>query len=458
MSPQSLLITDLLSGYRANRFSPLEIIEELLRARALQPDRHEWIARLPEARVRDAARALAAHAPDSLPLYGVPFAIKDNIDLQGLPTTAGCPEYAYTPDVSAPVVERLIAAGAIPIGKTSLVQFATGLTGVRSPRGACRNSFDGQFISGGSSSGYAVAVATGQVSFALGSDTAGSIRVPAAFNNLIGLKPTCGSLSTRGVVPACRSLDCVAVLALTAGDAARVAAVARAFDPDDVYSRAAPPLPAARDLTRAFRFGVPDSSQLEFFGDEGYRALFTAALATLESLGGSAVRVDLEPFLAAGRLLYGGPWLAERYCAVGPFIDARPEAVLPVTRSVISPGRLIPATEAFTGQYRLRQLKRVTAEIWHGVDVLVTPTAGTIYPIAAVEADPFVLNANLALYTNFTNLLDLTSVAVPGGFRGDGLPFGISLTAPAWSDEALLTLAARVQAAASTGLGAVSAR
>jgi allophanate hydrolase len=446
----SLIISELLAGYRARRFSPLEIIEQLLSARALQPDRHEWIARLPDARVRDAARALTKQPPDSLPLYGVPFAIKDNIDLQGLPTTAGCPEYAFTPDVSAPVVERLIAAGAIPIGKTSLDQFATGLTGVRSPWGACRNSFDARFISGGSSSGSAVAVATGQVSFALGSDTAGSIRVPAAFNNLIGLKPTCGSLSTRGVVPACRSLDCVAVLALTAEDAARVATVARAFDPDDVYSRTAPPLPAARDLTRAFRFAVPDRAQLEFFGDEAYRTLFTAALATLESLGGSAVRVDLEPFLAAGRLLYGGPWLAERYCAVGQFIDARPEAVLPVTRAVISPGRLIAATEAFAGQYRLRQLKRATAEVWHGADVLVTPTAGTIYPIAAVEADPIVLNANLALYTNFTNLLDLASVAVPAGFRGDGLPFGISLSAPAWSDEALLRLAARFQAVASS--------
>ena len=455
MFPPSLIISELLAGYRARRFSPLEIVEQLLSARALQPDRREWIARLPDAYVRAAARALTKHPPDSLPLYGVPFAIKDNIDLQGVPTTAGCREYAYTPEASAPVVARLIAAGAIPIGKTSLDQFATGLTGTRSPWGACRNSFDAQFISGGSSSGSAVAVATGQVSFALGSDTAGSIRVPAAFNNLIGLKPTCGSLSTRGVVPACRSLDCVAVLALTAADAARVAAVARAFDPDDPYSRTAPPPAATRDLTRAFRFGVPDSAQLQFFGDDGYRALFSGALATLESLGGAAVGIDLEPFLGAGQLLYGGPWLAERYCAVGQFIDARPEAVLPVTRAVISPGRLIPATEAFAGQHRLRQLKRATAEVWRAVDVLVTPTAGTIYPIAAVDADPVELNANLARYTNFTNLLDLASVAVPAGFRADGLPFGISLTAPAWSDEALLTLAARFQAVASPMLGAL---
>jgi allophanate hydrolase len=256
-------------------------------------------------------------------------------------------------------------------------------------------------------------------------------------------------------VPICRSLDCVAVLALTAEDAARVASVARAFDPADPYSRRAPPGPGPRDLPRDFRFGVPDSVQLEFFGNEGYRALFTAALATLESLGGSAVRIDLEPFFDAGRLLYGGPWLAERYCAVGQFIETRPEAVLPVTRNAISPGRLIAATEAFEGQYRLRQLQRAADEVWHSVDVLVTPTAGTIYPIAAVEADPVALNSNLALYTNFTNLLDLTSIAVPAGFRDDGLPFGISLTAPAWSDEALLTLAARFHAGASPTLGAL---
>src|SRR6516225_10856903 len=260
----SLLISELLAGYRARRFSPVEVIEQLLSARAAQTDRHEWIVRLPAASVLERARELSARAPDSLPLYGIPFAVKDNIDLEGVPTTAGCPEYAYTPAVSAPVVERLIAAGAIAIGKTSLDQFATGLAGVRSPAGACRNSFDGRFTSGGSSSGSAVAVATGQVSFALGTDTAGSVRVPAAFNSLIGLKPTFGSLSTRGVVPACRSLDCVGILALTAADAARVAAVARAFDPDDPYSRTAPPPAATRDLTRAFRFGVPDSAQLQF--------------------------------------------------------------------------------------------------------------------------------------------------------------------------------------------------
>ena len=454
MALSSLLISELLAGYRAPLFSPVEIIEQLLGARAARPDRREWIALLPSDSVRERARELSARAADSLPLYGIPFAVKDNIDLEGVATTAGCPEYAYTPAVSAPVVERLIAAGAIPIGKTSLDQFATGLTGARSPWGACRNSFDARFISGGSSSGSAVAVATGQVSFALGTDTAGSVRVPAAFNNLIGLKPTCGSLSTRGVVPACRSLDCVGLLTLTAADAARVAAVARAFDPQDPYSRAAAP-PADRELTREFRFGVPDAAQLQFFGDADYQRLFASALGKLESLGGTRVPIDLEPFLAAGRLLYG-PWLAERYCAVGKFIDERPDAVLPVTRAIISPGRLILATEAFMGHHRLEEHRRASDEVWQSVDVLVTPTAGTIYTIAAVEADPIALNANLALYVNFTNLLDLASVAVPAGFRDDRLPFGISLSGPAWSDDSLLALAGRFQPLATRTLGALA--
>jgi allophanate hydrolase len=244
------------------------------------------------------------------------------------------------------------------------------------------------------------------------------------------------------------------VLTLTAADAARVAAVARAFDARDPYSRAPAP-PAGRDLTREFRFGVPDAAQLQFFGDAEYQHLFASALERLESLGGTRVRVDLEPFLAAGRLLYG-PWLAERYSAVGKFIDERPDAVLPVTRAIISAGRLIPATEAFMGQHRLAELKRATDEVWQSVDVLVTPTAGTIYTIAAVEQDPIALNANLALYTNFTNLLDLASVAVPAGFRNDGLPFGISLSGPAWSDGSLLALAGRFQPLANRTLGALA--
>jgi allophanate hydrolase len=444
-----LLISELLDGYRSRRLSPPAIIDEVLSAIEGQEDRRVWITLLPPEHLRALARALAAQPPDSLPLYGIPFAIKDNIDLAGVPTSAGCREFTYTPTKSAPVVERLLAAGAIPIGKTNLDQFATGLAGTRSPWGACRNSIHRDFISGGSSSGSAVAVATGQVSFALGSDTAGSGRVPAAFNNLIGFKPTCGRLSTRGVVPACRSLDCVAVLTRTAADAARVLAVVQEFDEQDPYSRRAPPSPLRTDLREgSFCFGVPQRAQLKFFGEPEYPRLFDTAVAQLESLGGERREIDFEPFLAAGRLLYEGPFLAERYCAVGDFIERHPEAVLPVTRRIISAGRAIPAPEVFAGQHRLRELARAVEQQFTRIDVLATPTAGTIYRIAAVEADPVTLSANLSYYTNFTNLLDLTAVAVPAGVRGDGLPFGICLSAPAWSDAALLALAARFETCA----------
>jgi len=440
------IVSDLLAGYRAGRLAPLAIIDDVLNAIATQEDRRAWITLLPPEHVRALARAVAAQSPDSLPLYGVPFAIKDNIDLAGVPTSAACREFAYTPTQSAPVVDRLLAAGAIPIGKTNLDQFATGLTGTRSPWGACRNSVDREFISGGSSSGSAVVVATGQVSFALGTDTAGSGRVPAAFNNLVGLKPTCGRLSTRGVVPACRSLDCVALLTRTVHDAARVLTVAQGFDELDPYSRRAAPSPPRSDLRRgSFRFGVPAGAQLEFFGDAESARLFAAAIEQLESLGWQRCEIDFEPFLAAGQLLYGGPFLAERYAAVGEFIERHSAAVLPVTREIILGGRAISAPAAFAGQHRLRELQRAVEQLFTRIDVLATPTAGTIYRIAAVEAEPVTLSSNLSFYTNFTNLLDLTAVALPAGFRADGLPFGISLSAPAWSEEALLELAARFE-------------
>jgi len=437
-------VSELLAAYRSGSLSPPVVIEEVLRALATQEDRRAWITLLPPEHLRARARALASLPPGSLPLYGVPFAIKDNIDLAGVPTSAGCREFTYTPTSSAPVVDRLLAAGAIPIGKTNLDQFATGLAGTRSPWGACRNSIDREFISGGSSSGSAVAVASGQVSFALGTDTAGSGRVPAAFNNIVGLKPTCGRLSTRGVVPACRSLDCVALLTRTAADAAQVLAVAQGFDELDPYSRRAVPAPLRTELRQgSFRFGVPPSAQLQFFGDAEFSRLFDAAVGQLESLGGERCEVDFEPFLAAGRLLYGGPFLAERYCAVAEFIERHADAVLPVTRGIICAGRTISAPEVFAGQHRLRELQRAVEQLFRRIDVLVTPTAGTIYRITAVEADPVTLSSNLSYYTNFTNLLDLTAIALPAGARGDRLPFGISLSAPAWSDDGLLALAGR---------------
>jgi allophanate hydrolase len=361
-----------------------------------------------------------------------------------MPTTAACPAFAYTPSETAPVVLQLISAGGMLVGKTNLDQFAAGLVGTRSSYGVPRNPFDARFIPGGSSSGSAVAVAAGLVSFALGTDTAGSGRVPAAFNNIVGLKPTRGLISTRGVVPACRSLDCVSVFAISALDAGAVLDVAACFDLDDPLAREA----SSAEL-RSFgpepRFGVPLPGDLEFFGDHEAGYLFAAAIAKLEQVGGIPVKAALAPFRDAGRLLYGGPWLAERLHATQALLDDDADAILPVTRSIIEKGRHYSALDAYRAQYELARLKREADLAFRSIDVLLLPTTGTIYEKAAVAADPFRLNANLGLYTNFANLLDLTAITVPAGFRKNGLPFGISLIAPAFAERALLDLTARLQ-------------
>jgi len=442
--------------YQSGELTPLELVEDLLARMAGEDTHRVWISRLDAAALGAYARNLEGKDPAGLPLYGVPFAIKDNIDLAGLPTTAGCPEFAYTPKRHATVVQRLIDAGAIPIGKTNLDQFATGLNGTRSPYGACRNAFDPDYISGGSSSGSAVAVALGLASFSLGTDTAGSGRVPAAFNHLVGHKPSCGALSTRGVVPACRSLDAVSIFALTAEDAERVLAVAAGYDAADGYSR--PLAPHGFDFGRAenFRFGVPMARDLEFFGNAKAERLFGAAVERLKSLGGTPVEVDLAPFLDTARLLYGGPWVAERYLAIRGFFDAQPDKVFAPVREIIAGGRNISAADTFAHLYRLRELKRACDAVWDGVDVLLTPTAGTIYRIDEMQADPIRLNSRLGHYTNFMNLLDLAATAVPAGFQNDGLPFGVTLIAPPHQDGPLLHLASRMQQALGGTLGATA--
>jgi allophanate hydrolase len=449
-SAPNLSIDHLLSAYRSATLTPGAVLGMIREQAHHCRDDNIWIRLLSEAEIAPYLDVLAQHDPDNLPLYGIPFAIKDNIDLAGIPTTAACTEFAYTPKQSAYVVERLIAAGAVPVGKTNLDQFATGLVGTRSPWGAVRNAFDPRYIAGGSSSGSAVAVAKGLASFALGTDTAGSGRVPAAFNNLVGVKPTRGLISTSGVVPACRSLDCVSVFALDSNDAAAVMAVTATCDPLDPYARALRPGPGARER---FRFGVPRAAQLEFFGDAAAAALYQEALERLAGLGGEPVTVDLQPFLEAARLLYQGPWIAERYAAIEDFIEQHGEAMLPVTREIIAAGRAIGAVDAFKGLHRLQALQRDADEILRTVDFVVTPTAGTLYTIDAVNSDPLRLNSRLGYYTNFMNLLDCSAVAVPAGFRADGLPFGVTLFAPAFHDAALLAYAARLHHACSLTLG-----
>ena len=451
----SLDLHSLGARYRAGSLRPSQLVAGILQRIERRGDDKVWIHRLPAAELEARAAELERRGPGGLPLFGIPFAIKDNIDLAGHPTTAACPDFAYVAKANAAVVESLIAAGALPLGKTNLDQFATGLVGVRSPYGVPGNTFDANYLPGGSSSGSAVAVAAGLASFSLGTDTAGSGRVPAAFNNLVGLKPTRGLLSTRGVVPACWSLDCVSIFALTAADAAVVLRSARGFDAADPFSRreASP----ARAMPRSFagcRFGVPRADQLEFFGNPDTPALFAAMLARLERLGGERVTIDFEPFLETARLLYEGPWVAERYVAIREFIERRPETLHPVTRDIIGGATRHRAIDAFAAYYRLKALQRKTAPVWDAVDILVAPTAGTIYRIAEVEADPVRLNSNLGRYTNFMNLLDLSAIAVPAGFQRDGLPFGVTLIAPAFADEALCALGAPAQRAAVDKMGA----
>lgn len=383
-------------------------------------------------------------------LAGVPFAIKDNIDLAGVPTTAACPAYAYRPGASATVVDRLLRAGAVPVGKTNLDQFATGLVGTRSPYGVPQNCFDPERIPGGSSSGSAAAVAAGHVAFALGTDTAGSGRVPAAFQNLVGLKPTRGLLSTSGVVPACRTLDCVSIFTHTVDDARTVLSVTGGFDPTDPWSRVAPEPTAP---SGPIRFAVPQESQLSFFGNEAYRLAFAQAVARCEERGWMKHTIDFSPFLETARLLYEGPWVAERYTVIESLLTEHPEALLPVTRGIIEKGGASSAADAFRSTYRLQELRRACESLWVDVDVLLTPTAGTHYRLEDVAADPVGTNSNLGYYTNFMNLLDLCAIAVPAGWVEGNLPFGVTFCAPAFQDGFLLEVGGQFAShAAESGL------
>ncbi len=441
----SLDLPSLRSAYAAGTLTPAALVDELLRRIADYNDPALFIHLLPRAEILAFAERLSSTPPASLPLYGVPFAIKDNIDLAGVPTTAACPEFKYTPADSAPLVARLIAAGAIPIGKTNLDQFATGLVGVRSPYGIPRNPFHPEMIPGGSSSGSASAVAAGLVSFALGTDTAGSGRVPASFQNLVGLKPTRGWFSTRGIVPACRSLDCPSVFARTVEDASAIAQIAAGFDAADPFSRPAPSggTTSVSSDSRTFRFGVPAPDQLEWFGDTQNPALFAAAIDRLESLGGTRVEIDFTPFRDAARLLYEGPWVAERWSAIRAFHAQHADAIFPVTRKIIEGGAKPLAVDAFEALYRLAALRRAADATWEQIDTLVLPTAATIYTRDQLAADPITLNSRLGHYTNFANLLDTAALAVPAGFRPDGLPFGITFFGPAWTDARLAALGRR---------------
>jgi allophanate hydrolase len=431
------------SGRKTAEAAAREALERIQAYDAVQA--HAWIERPAAEAVLARAREVDARvaAGEVLPLAGVPFAVKDNIDVAGVPTTAACPAFAYRPEVSATVVARLEAAGAIMMGKTNLDQFATGLVGARSPYGAPGCVFNRTYVSGGSSAGSAVAVGAGLVAFALGTDTAGSGRVPASFNNLVGLKPTKGRWSTSGLIPACRSLDCITVFAADVAGAALVDQVAAGFDAEDPYSRREPRDVAA--IPDAFCFGVPRADQQVFLGDARSEALFAGAVERFKAMGGTPVEVDIEPFLAAARMLYSGPWVAERTAAVEDLLRTNPGAIHPVVRAILQGGVGYSAVDAFKAQYQLQAFARVAEQLWEGVHTLLLPTAPTIYRIAEVLAEPVALNANLGLYTNFVNLLDMSAIAVPAGFRDNGTGFGVTLIGPAFADSALLDLARRYE-------------
>ncbi|WP_435605655.1 allophanate hydrolase [Pseudomonas knackmussii] len=446
--PFDLRLATLRAAYREGRSTPRQLIAELRdKAAALNPDYHLFIHLLTLAELEPYLAALDGKSPEQLPLYGIPFAIKDNIDLAGIPTTAACPAFAYTPSESATLVQRLVELGAVPLGKTNLDQFATGLNGTRSPYGECPNSVLPEFPSGGSSAGSSLAVALGVASFALGTDTAGSGRVPAALNNLVGLKPSKGLLSNHGLVPACRTLDCITYFTATAAEASELLALSARHDPQDGYSRTNPSWNdgSAFGTPRPFRFGVPRAQDLEFFGCNEGPALFAQAIEQLRGIGGSPVEIDFAPFLEAARLLYEGPWVAERYSVAGELIERDPQAVLPVIRAVLEKAPGASAVELFRAQYRLQELKAQCDAIIAELDCVLTPTIGRPVTLDELHAAPVLRNSQLGYYTNFMNLLDYAALALPSAFMTNGLPWGLTLFGRAFTDQYLLGLGDALQ-------------
>lgn len=474
-----LTINTIHGAYRHGECTPQELILALHKQAQDQADYNAWITLLEEDQLKHYLAFLEGKSLENLPLFGIPFAIKDNIDLAGVITTAACPDFSYTPETSAPVVDALLAAGAIPLGKTNLDQFATGLVGTRSPYGEGKNVFNKEYISGGSSAGSAIATALGQVCFALGTDTAGSGRVPAVLNNLIGHKPTKGLLSTRGVVPACRTLDCVSIFALHSGDAAVVLDVAAQYDNEDPYARKnlcgntaryfdLGVAGATKEHPASFRFGVPD--ELTFFGNAETQTLYEKAVSDLEAAGGTAVTISFAPFVEAATLLYEGPWVAERWLATvgastvhsneetGQKVSrptVAPESMLPVIQQIIGNGNHAKASAAFAAQYRLAALKRRCDEIIDGLDCVIAPTTPTVFSRDQIQQEPVVNNSILGTYTNFMNLLDYSATAVPTGFLSCGVGWGVTLFGPAFTDVKLLSFAHLLQQKNNMGLGAV---
>lgn len=449
--PETLTLDALRALYLDRPVAVKDVIEEVLERVAAAPDPAIFISLVSPDELRRAARDLLERVPDPsrLPLWGIPFAVKDNIDAAGLDTTAACPAFAYRAEKDATVVARLRAAGALVLGKTNLDQFATGLNGTRSPYGVPRSVFHADYISGGSSSGSAVAVAAGLVPFALGTDTAGSGRVPAAFNNIVGIKPTPGLLSAAGLVPACRSLDCVNIFSASVADGVRIRHIAEGYDPADPYSVRG----MQKTLSSPQRVGVLREDTREFYNDEESAALYAHAIETMRGLGAQITVFDYSPFREIGALLYDGPWLAERLAGIGKFVEAHPQDLDPAVRTLLESAYRYSAVDAFAGLHKLRELSRRAESEWAKADFLLLPTSPAIYTVEEMRADPLRLNARLGTYTQFVNFLGCSAIAVPAGFKSGGLPFGVTLVAPPFHDDALAAPAAAMHAAANCGTG-----
>ena len=450
-----LTVDSLHAAYARGDWTPENLLLRVLDVAQNAPD-GVWISLCSTEQILAQIKDLSKCDAASLPLCCVPFAVKDNINVAGLPTTAACPAFSFEPNEDATVVRLLRDAGAIVIGKTNLDQFATGLNGTRSPYGICRNALNPDFIAGGSSSGSAVAVALGIVSFALGTDTAGSGRVPAALNNIVGLKPTRGVWSMSGVVPACRSLDTVSVFTTTSNDAELIFSILAQRDQSDAYARSSTRSGLDFSSLPLWKLGVPNAQSLQFFGDDEYAHLFASAQKVAQKLNAETVEIDFAPFLEAAKLLYDGPWIAERFGVVKELLENDPDAIFPVTREIISQGANYSASDAFAAFEKLAALKQQCDAILATVDVIMTPTIGRAYTVDEMLNEPIKLNTQLGFYTNFMNLLDFSALSLPSGFRADGLPFGVTFFANAHQDIPLLRWGARWQNATNFRLGATS--
>jgi len=448
-----LTLSSLAAAYTAGT-SPQEIIEQVYARIDEVADPGIFLCLFPKEQLLEQAAALGAYDP-SRPLWGVPFVIKDNIDVAGHPTTAACPDFAYVPKDSAFVVEQLLEAGALLIGKTNLDQFATGLVGIRTPYGAPKNAIDPEIVPGGSSGGSGVAVAHGIASFSLGTDTAGSGRVPAALNNIVGLKPTLGAISATGLVPACRTLDTISVFALTVADAYKAYSAAAVYDQVDSYARdiAAPQMVAP---PRAPKIGVPSKASIRFEGDDAQAKSFADTVAALKSGGAQITEIDFTPLYEIAQMLYFGAWVAERYVATQSLMDGNPEALFPVTRKIIGSAVGKTAAGTFEDFYKLKDLIAAAKPAIDACDALCVPSIPTFATVAALEADPMGPNNMLGTYTNFVNLMDMCGIAVPTPPRPDGRPGSVTILAEAGADAKVAALASQIEAWGARSLGATS--